>query len=73
MPDVYPKSREELETENKQLRARVDQQQSSIGTRQAQLFARDAEIGRLRNPKKPLRQLDQDAVDAFQRPARFPR
>lgn len=69
MADRYPKSIEEMTAENAQLRALSAQQQSSIGSLQARLVAQDAELARLRNPKKPPRALDKDAVDAFQRPA----
>jgi hypothetical protein len=69
---AYPKSREELEAENAVLREQVGTLQQSVGSLQAALFARDAEIHRLRNPKpKPKPQvLDPSAADKFARPHR---
>lgn len=71
MADQYPKTYDELVTENAALRATVDRLESSIGSLQSTVIARDAEIMRLRKPKAPPRVLDPDAEDAFQRPARF--
>lgn len=68
--DYYPKAPEELQAENAALRERVTLLQESVGSLQAALAARDAEIFRLRNPKPKTRTLDPRAADKFARPWR---
>lgn len=70
--DRYPKSYDELVAENATLTADVARLQTSLGSAQAAVVARDAEIAGLRKPKAPPRVLDKGAKDAFRRPA-YPR
>ena len=70
MADRYPKSLDELQAENAALRERVTLLQESVGSLQAAIAARDAEIFRLRNPKPKARVLDPRATDKFARPWR---
>jgi hypothetical protein len=67
--DRYPKAREELEVENRELRAAVARLQASVGSLQATIIARETEIGNLRHPKPAPRVLDKNAKDKFDRPA----
>jgi cell division septum initiation protein DivIVA len=67
--DRYPKAREELEVENRELRAAVARLQSSVGSLQATIIARETEIANLRRPKKSPHLLDKNAKDKFDRPA----
>ena len=69
MADPYPKSYEEMVADNARLRAEVQRLQSSLGSSQAAVVARDAEIFRLKKPRVPTRTLSTDAVDVFERPA----
>lgn len=69
MADDYPKSYEELATENATLRATVSRLETSLGSMQSAVVSRDAEIARLRKPRPAPRKLDPDATDKFRRPA----
>lgn len=67
--DRYPKSREELEADNRTLRAAVSHLSASVGRLQAVIVAREADITNLRRPKFKPRALDKSAKDKFSRPA----
>lgn len=69
MADRYPRPSDELAAENEALRAEVASLLSSVGSLQAAVVARDAEIAGLRRPKPRPRALDPAATDAFRRPA----
>ena len=68
MADRYPKSMEELTAENAQLRAENDRLRSSVGSLQAMVVAREAEIAGLMKPKRQPHILDPQAKDSFARP-----
>jgi hypothetical protein len=69
--DRYPKAREELEVENRELRVAVARLQASVGSLQATIIARETEISNLRHPKPAPRLLDKTAQDKFERPGRW--
>ena len=68
MPDLYPKSREELLDENKRLLAKIVELEAAAAALQRSVTARDGEIAVLRR-RKPPHKLDPKATDAFRRPA----
>lgn len=69
MTDKYPKTYDDLATENEALRATVARLEQSVSTLQSTVIARDSDISRLRKPKPAPRVLEPNATDAFRRPA----
>lgn len=69
MADPYPKTYEDLVTENAALRATASRLETSIGSLQSTVIARETEIAGLRKPRPAPRKLDPDATDKFRRPA----
>lgn len=70
MADRYPKSIEELTELNAALLVENERLQRSVGTLQAAIVMRDAEIAGLKNPKRKPHVLDPQAKDSFARPFR---
>lgn len=69
MADPYPKPYEELVAENATLRAAISRLETSIGSLQSTVIARETEIANLRMPRPAPRKLDPAATDKFRRPA----
>lgn len=69
MADEYPKPYSELVAENATLRAAVSRLETSLGSLQSTMIARDSEIARLRKPRPAPQKLDVNAADKFRRPA----
>lgn len=63
-----PPTYEELVTLTGELAAAVQRQQTTIGSLQATLIAKDAELARALRPKVPLIEMDPKAKDKFRRP-----
>ena len=63
-----PPTYEELVSLTGDLAAEVQRQQSTIGTLQATLVAKEAELARALRPKVPLIKMDPKAKDKFRRP-----
>lgn len=66
-----PPTYAELVAENAALRGDVGRLQTSVGSLQSTVIARETEIAQLRNPRAPARVLSADATDKFSRPARL--
>lgn len=65
-----PPTYDELVAMTGDLAAEVQRQQSTIGTLQAMVIAKDAELARAMRPKRQPHALDPDATDSFRRPYR---
>jgi hypothetical protein len=63
-----PPTYEELVDLTRDLTAAVKRQQTTIGTLQATLVAKDAELARAARKKVPLIEMDPKAKDKFRRP-----
>ena len=63
-----PPTYDELVALTGDLAAEVQRQQRTIGTLQATVIARDAELARAVRPKVPLIEMDPKAKDKFRRP-----
>lgn len=67
--DAYPKSREELQSDNAKLEDKVREVEQHARMLETTLRNKESEIAMLRR-RKPPHTLSPDAVDKFSRPAR---